>query len=164
LVPRAVDLLFTTPGGPDRVPDSFLTDQLANARPVVTDPVTGAKRVILDASVAGRSPTDVWGADEIHGSGGDDTVYGGGGNDVVFGDDGDDDLIGGWGHDWISGGRGQDGILGDDGRILTSRNPGVRASTSTCSVTTQLARRSSTRRRRAPVRHRAQSRRSTATA
>ena len=65
---------------------------------------------------------DIWGADELHGEGGDDTVYGGGGNDVVYGDAGDDDIVGGWGHDWVSGGTGQDGVLGDDGRIFTFRN------------------------------------------
>jgi hypothetical protein len=80
---------------------------------------------------AGALGTDIGGSDEIHGEGGDDTVYAGRGDDVVFGDAGDDDLIGGWGFDWISGGTGQDGVLGDDGRILTSRNPGAPAAYTT---------------------------------
>ncbi len=104
LLPRAVTLLDYTPGGPDRHPELF----------------AGMNQNL--ASAYGRMQVDIWGADEIHGEGGDDTIYAGGGNDVVFGDAGDDDIVGGWGHDWISGGTGQDGVLGDDGRIFTSRN------------------------------------------
>jgi Ca2+-binding RTX toxin-like protein len=93
VVPRAVDLLDYTPGGPDR-PD--------------LDP---------DPTYA-----DIGAADEIHGESGDDLAYGMLGRDVLFGDSEDDDLVGGTGHDWASGGTGEDAILGDDGRISTSRN------------------------------------------
>ena len=104
LIPRPVELLDYTPGGPDYRPDLF---------PNMSQ---------TQSATSGTGTVDVWGADEIHGGLGNDTVYGGGGNDVIFGDAGGDDLIGGWGHDWISGGSGQDGILGDDGHIFTSRN------------------------------------------
>jgi len=93
IVPRAVDLIDYTDGGPSYV---------GQAGPMVAG--------------------DIGGADEIHGESGDDTIYGGALSDVIFGDAQDDDLIGGYGHDWISGGTGDDGILGDDGRIFTARN------------------------------------------
>jgi Ca2+-binding RTX toxin-like protein len=92
VIPRAVELLDYTPGGPDFA--------------ATTPELLG----------------DNGAADEIHGESGDDVIYGMTGNDVLFGEGQDDDLIGGWGHDWISGGTGDDGVLGDDGRIYTSRN------------------------------------------
>jgi hypothetical protein len=104
LTPRPVQLLDYTPGGPDYRPDLF---------PGITQAA---------AATAGTGIVDVWGADEIHGEGGDDTVYAGGGNDIVFGDAASDDLVGGWGSDWISGGSGDDGVIGDDGHVFTSRN------------------------------------------
>jgi subtilisin-like proprotein convertase family protein len=92
LIPRAVELLDYTIGGPDY------------------------------AGVSLGALGDLGAADELHGECGDDAIYGMVGNDVIYGEAGDDDLIGGWGHDWISGGSGDDGILGDDGRIFTRRN------------------------------------------
>ena len=98
VIPRAVELLDYTPGGPDSL--------ISTAKPLATRDSCG----------------DNGAGDEIHGEAGDDVIYGMTGNDVLFGDGEDDDIIGGWGNDWISGGAGQDGILGDDGRIYTSRN------------------------------------------
>ncbi|HMC71660.1 MAG TPA: hypothetical protein VKJ07_21055, partial [Mycobacteriales bacterium] len=96
IVPRGVELVDYTLGGPD-----------LNAASVA-------------AHDAGRG-----GADEIHGENGDDFVYGQQGNDVLFGDGQNDDLIAGWGNDWVSAGTGEDAALGDDGRIFTSRNSAV---------------------------------------
>ncbi|HWG94585.1 MAG TPA: Calx-beta domain-containing protein [Mycobacteriales bacterium] len=112
VVVRAVELLDTVPGGPDRRPDLF-----GGTATSVPASLPRDGRV-----VNGGTQDQVWGADEVHGESGADTVYGGGGDDVLFGDAGDDDLVGGWGSDWLSGGTGEDGLLGDDGRILTSRN------------------------------------------
>ncbi len=95
IIPRAVQLVDYTEGGPDFDPAS-----------------TGNPGAEADNGTA----------DEIHGESGDDTIYAQVGNDVVYGEGQDDDIVGGWGHDWISGGTGRDGILGDDGRIYTSRN------------------------------------------
>jgi Ca2+-binding RTX toxin-like protein/subtilisin-like proprotein convertase family protein len=92
LIPRAVELLDYTVGGPDY------------------------------AGVGIGALGDIGAADELHGEAGDDAIYGMVGNDVIYGEAGEDDLIGGWGHDWISGGSEDDGILGDDGRIFTRRN------------------------------------------
>ncbi|MGP0628314.1 LEPR-XLL domain-containing protein [Nitrospina sp. 32_T5] len=92
IVPRPVEFLDYTQGGPD---------------------IMG-----VDAATLG----DIGDNDEIHGESGDDFIYGMVGNDVLYGEGQDDDIVGGWGHDWISGGTGSDGVLGDDGRIYTSRN------------------------------------------
>jgi Ca2+-binding RTX toxin-like protein len=96
ILPRAVELLDYTLGGPDFRPDKF--DEL--------DP--------------GFEP-DIGGADEVHGESGDDSIYGMVGDDVLFGDSDDDDIVAGWGHDWVSAGTGTDGVIGDDGRIFTGR-------------------------------------------
>ncbi|MEE8523500.1 MAG: hypothetical protein V3T72_06180, partial [Thermoanaerobaculia bacterium] len=93
IIPRAVELLDYTPGGPDFKPAEFLDPEAA----------------------------DIGGDDEVHGESGDDFIYGMVGKDILFGDSENDDLIGGWGPDWISGGTGRDGVLGDDGRIFTAR-------------------------------------------
>jgi Ca2+-binding RTX toxin-like protein len=70
----------------------------------------------------GGSPTDLGGADLIHGEAGDDFIHGETGNDVLAGDGQDDQIIGGTGNDRIYGGAGEDSILGDDGRFVLSRN------------------------------------------
>jgi Ca2+-binding RTX toxin-like protein len=113
IVPRAVELLDYTLGGPDLRPGRFSVDD------------TGTL----------SSTYDIWGNDQIFGEAGNDDVSAGGGADVIYGGSEDDNLIGGWGNDWISGGTGQDGILGDDGRIFTSRNAttGFTATGAACS-------------------------------
>ena len=97
IIPRAVELLDYTEGGPDFEPNKF------DSTHPDYDPDNGSH-------------------DEIHGESGDDEVYGQAGDDVLFGEGQDDNLVGGWGREWISGGTGDDGVLGDDGRIYTSRN------------------------------------------
>jgi Ca2+-binding RTX toxin-like protein len=97
IIPRAVQLLDYTQGGP------------------AYDPITG--QPLRPAALLDRGA-----ADEIHGEGGDDFIYSMTGNDVVFGEGQDDDIVGGYGNDWISAGTGDDGVIGDDGRISTSRN------------------------------------------
>jgi Ca2+-binding RTX toxin-like protein len=103
IIPRAVQFLDYTPGGPDYTP-------AVEPAPldIAINPSTGVR--------------DIGGADEIHGESGDDVIYGMVGGDILFGDGQDDNIVAGYGADWISGGAGDDGILGDDGRIFVSRN------------------------------------------
>src|SRR5712691_3465996 len=101
IVPRAINLLHYTPGGPD----------LQNK----PGPISAG-----DIGATGPAGGQAQGS-EIHGENGDDLIYGGPGNDVLFGDGQNDNMVGGYGNDWMSGGTGDDGMLGDDGRLLTSR-------------------------------------------
>ena len=82
----------------------------------------GPGRCSTTRSARARAPTDIGGADLIHGEAGDDVILGETGNDVLFGDGQDDTIIGGTGNDRIYGGTGDDAILGDDGYFNTSRN------------------------------------------
>ncbi len=127
LVVRGVHLLDYTVGGPDFLPENFGLGIGADCNGSPTQPTCSA---ILDTATGTWKYSQIGGRDEVHGETGDDTVYTGADHDVIFGDAQDDDLIGGWGNDWISGGTGADGILGDDGRILTSRNTGCSAASS----------------------------------
>jgi Ca2+-binding RTX toxin-like protein len=102
IIPRAVELLDYTQGGPDFRPDKFDPDH-PNYLPDIGPDKDAAR------------------GNEIHGESGDDYIYGMAGNSIIFGGAGDDRIIGGWGNNWISGGTGNDGIIGDDGRIFTSR-------------------------------------------
>ncbi|MGH8621098.1 MAG: hypothetical protein ACRET3_03075, partial [Burkholderiales bacterium] len=103
IIPRAVQLLDYTPGGPD-----FTPTVESGPADIAINPATGLR--------------DIGAADEVHGESGDDFIYGMVGGDVLFGDGQDDNMVGGYGADWMSGGTGDDGMLGDDGRLFASRN------------------------------------------
>jgi Ca2+-binding RTX toxin-like protein len=103
IVPRAIELIDYTPGGPDVTPAVE-----AGPANVAINPATGVR--------------DVGAPDELHGESGDDFMYGMVGGDVMYGDAQDDNMVAGYDADWVSGGTGDDGILGDDGVVFASRN------------------------------------------
>ncbi|HEY5224284.1 MAG TPA: hypothetical protein VIJ18_14705 [Microbacteriaceae bacterium] len=112
IITRAVNLLDSTPGGPD----------LANQPgPQVTG--AAASNGIGDI---GGTPITVDGValmrgSEIHAESGDAFIYGGPANDVIYGGGQNDTIITGYADNWVSGGRGDTCIIGGGGRCLTSR-------------------------------------------